>query len=1500
MSITNYKIDRPSTWQMFEKLCHLVWWDILQDPGIQLNGRTGQPQCGVDIYGTDENSKKFTCVQCKGKDENLGSTLTEKELRDEVNKAKNFSPMPDVFYLATTAANDAKIQQVARQITIEHRKTGLFEVIVIGWEDLVQRIATSNRAISEFYPHLTAQHLSINSKLGELGIAVDEIKKAVTTAKNELTVSPGELSVSFKNGSQGLFNWPRTLQVNQKWMERREEENIIAKISSAYYSTTVLLGEPGVGKSALLSKIGQNLEADGNFVIAIKADQLSHAITDFSTLSIELGFPAEIDKCILKASSIGPVFLIVDQLDTISELVDVKTSRLSVLLGLIRTLSQRPNVHIIASSRPFEFNHDVRFSSIKADKVILQPLEWPVVDEVLKSLNLTIQTNEQFKQFLCKPSNLNFYLKYIESNPEKTYLSHLELYNDIWSNSLGEEDHKSRRKNFLQEIATQMTNEAQQSLSITVYEDYISDIEWLCGQGLLVKDINGKNFSFAHQTLQAFVWTKSFIKDGKSSLLDFVLTHQNNLNIRPKLQTALFYLREEVVDTYNDSLKSLFDNATSIRRHILYLALDCICAHNSPNLQEVQIIKSVILDDTFSPRIARNISDKPKWFDELKAHHIPALMKGSDKQQYAVCSMLASALNLRTAEAVLLLHTHWLTKNHLNQLYYALRDCVVWNDSTYPLAKFLVEQEGIVDYVVSDLTKNMLRDKDFQPFKLFAHYLNTRIEKIRLNSEADSNTSSDSDNSMSSYRLKREYEQVLELGHSFHDLTDLVAQYPRYFLDSAWPVFVRGCELTWQHYYEEYNAYQDVSGSWFHLEDEDSHARDNYFSTALEKAITLFAQKNSSEFVSFFLAEKHCEFMPVHRLLIKGIEKILETHSDVAFQYILEDSRRLKIGSHYNGTFLGSISLISKLAPYLNQEKLDPLCDFILRFQTRQTTSADSAENKRYKLNDNRRAVAVLLGAIPSILLSPRAKDFMDSLQRSYGEGVKKDTSGGHFRMTGAKSAMSVDQMKAAKDEHILSLLVKYDDKTEHDWGWRWITGTECARTFGKFATECPHRAINILSRLGSKNLNAITEGIQGLAKSDISIEKLLSLILACENNGLNSGYFYEEMSSAIEAKIAIGNELPDTWCVKMKSWLPIVFKECRKDVNIETSDDEKRNEESIFWGISRPYFIPAGCYRVLSAITSGYLVRKMPATKDWCCFIKEQISQNYEVNHWHLFLAAHFKRIFWMIDALEVSQILDLLVAQYPNITSDEYFALGVLHAFRRATPEKIQKWLELIYQSGTNLCSQMYGEMLGIKIAINPNDTWCQEKIDLLIGSKSDEYALKGLGYSLKNVWPSHKFVTPLIVRLFDLDIDVLSDVLMGLFRFNEKLVPSIELSEILDAILRNGSLRILKNDRIHIARTLKSIVSEEPERIATMCFQIIDLYGQDLGNIATAASADAGDLIDIALTLHNSGPKYQRAGIDIFEKLLDLEVYKINDVLGTIDNVPIIRRNKTATIA
>lgn len=183
VNVTSVNLPAPADWQAFERLTRDLFESEWQTDDARANGRSGQEQHGVDVYGTDRVHKKCVGVQCKGRSGGYGKALKEKDLREEVEKAKSFHPPLDRFILATTAPNDARIQEVARELNEKNRKELLFEEDVMGWDEI--------KAVLNRHPRVVAIHCSGVSPIADLQIseAMNDLRGDISRDLTGLTSS---------------------------------------------------------------------------------------------------------------------------------------------------------------------------------------------------------------------------------------------------------------------------------------------------------------------------------------------------------------------------------------------------------------------------------------------------------------------------------------------------------------------------------------------------------------------------------------------------------------------------------------------------------------------------------------------------------------------------------------------------------------------------------------------------------------------------------------------------------------------------------------------------------------------------------------------------------------------------------------------------------------------------------------------------------------------------------------------------------------------------------------------------------------------------------------------------------------------------------------------------------------------------------------------------------------------------------------------------------------
>ncbi len=157
MTFGAYQLPPPGDWQAFERFTRDLFASHWDDPTAETNGRAGQAQAGVDVYGVNAKTGKAEAVQCKGKDGRYGHSVTKDELRAEVKKALTFKPQPSRYFLVTSGAADVAVQQEARLITEEHANDGRFPVQVLAWEQLLAMLHKHPQvARAHFRPLLVA------------------------------------------------------------------------------------------------------------------------------------------------------------------------------------------------------------------------------------------------------------------------------------------------------------------------------------------------------------------------------------------------------------------------------------------------------------------------------------------------------------------------------------------------------------------------------------------------------------------------------------------------------------------------------------------------------------------------------------------------------------------------------------------------------------------------------------------------------------------------------------------------------------------------------------------------------------------------------------------------------------------------------------------------------------------------------------------------------------------------------------------------------------------------------------------------------------------------------------------------------------------------------------------------------------------------------------------------------------------------------------------------
>lgn len=292
------QIAPPKSWERFEDLCQALFRQVWADPLTHKNGRSGQPQHGVDIYGSlDPSGGVIHGVQCKGKDANLGAKPTVRELRIELAKADKFTPPLQKWIFATTAPVDVALLKEARALSRERVKRGRFPVDVLGWGDIQSLMASYPDVLTQFYPEHGVDMATIAHVLKTAASNISAVNDLLAQAAaysaapspSKKTASAIWLPVKFepqrdlKPALMGRHLGPADAV---SCPQLSEAKTLIEELGRGYFAR--LVGEAGAGKSICAFQASHHFATQGWRVMMLADPSVSQIDLDHDPSSRKL------------------------------------------------------------------------------------------------------------------------------------------------------------------------------------------------------------------------------------------------------------------------------------------------------------------------------------------------------------------------------------------------------------------------------------------------------------------------------------------------------------------------------------------------------------------------------------------------------------------------------------------------------------------------------------------------------------------------------------------------------------------------------------------------------------------------------------------------------------------------------------------------------------------------------------------------------------------------------------------------------------------------------------------------------------------------------------------------------------------------------------------------------------------------------------------------------------------------------------------------------------
>jgi hypothetical protein len=162
------QIPKINDSEKFEYLCRDLWKnETINDP-VSFNGRPGQKQNGVDIFGRNTITDEWFGIQCKVREE--GNSLSKQEIIDEIEKAQKFNPSLTRYLLCTTLKRDSTIQNIEREIIDELKKSNGFSFQILFWNDIEELLKQESNinVYQKYYQKYFVHNTTLGHSIGKL------------------------------------------------------------------------------------------------------------------------------------------------------------------------------------------------------------------------------------------------------------------------------------------------------------------------------------------------------------------------------------------------------------------------------------------------------------------------------------------------------------------------------------------------------------------------------------------------------------------------------------------------------------------------------------------------------------------------------------------------------------------------------------------------------------------------------------------------------------------------------------------------------------------------------------------------------------------------------------------------------------------------------------------------------------------------------------------------------------------------------------------------------------------------------------------------------------------------------------------------------------------------------------------------------------------------------------------------------------------------------------
>lgn len=1271
------------------------------------------------------------------------------------------------------------------------------------------------------------------------------------------------------------------------WIARAEEQQLAGPLEARAGGVMCLLGKPGSGKTALLAKVTAHAVSLGYETIAIKADTIPHDEKFQAWAERQLNIGVSIADAVKAVASRTKVVVIVDQLDALASLVDLTSDRLNDVIDFIAQCVRLPQVSVICSCREFEFHRDTRFTSLDAQCISLELPEWEQIATELKKAGIDGAESwpPEFREILRTPQHLQMYLRRFKQTGKKdVFASYQAMLDDLWERKLT----TSEQRDFVYRLAEFLVAKEALWAPAVQFEAEKAIVEQLESEEIIQRQ--GRQVGFRHQTLLEHAKARLFTKSERS-LCDHVLDRQTAILVRPTLWAVLGYLREADPAKYREELDRLM--ASDLRLHIRYLLIDFLSQVREP--EEFEIVHMAerlkVPDDWLRVLIA--IRGKEQWFWALRDTVLPMVMSWKAHEQWPMIGLIGDAWRFAREDCLKLVESYWLNDPEKDALtWQALREIDHWDQRTVDMICQVIRRSGIDGdrlWWAEDMVYRISEDQPELAPQVFLAVTERDVTKSATEGQSRGRPSSPLDSSNTWYKLP-----------------DVAAAAPVGFLRTAWQWFVK---TAVEYHSSNPSSVLNVYGGHLHSLDPERRGLDCPVTTAFVAAITETAKTDPNSFLDITRSSRSTENGPVQRILARGFAAIAVQFPEIAFEFLIEDTRRFMLGNFSDEEPSDTTALVAAIASNWSENGRQKLEAAILSW----TEYRPGVELEDCQRTWDREARLRLLKAIPENLLSIEVAEFVRKEECDLPEWNRKRRRS-HFGSVREIPPLTKDEMEKASDEQVLESLrgPLHHDRSMAQWkevdgGWEEPGGAWSA------TSELAELAKTNRARVFSLMPQLITEGnevpaahvIRTLADSDLPANEAFDLIRKLAALEPKSEVFCSDAAYLLYRRCQQRLGLPDDICEILEHWLAMPWvaasSPLKSEGDDETAEKEDGNATSVLWGYHGGIFETDKSFYPMLAVTNGYLMRDPAATERWLEFVDRQLEQGTAEGTWVNYCLELRHIRLKGCDRDSGVAVIQKLFDRYPSIklSVEGCRLMGIVSDLMPA--DVILALFDELLASQQFRHQQAFGELLTTIALRQDAHKWTRPILEQYLneieqGVAGREAVATGIAFAAAHLWDEPEArpeACKVLCRLMPYATPKIAEALGTVFRAAEDFPADGHTDELLRAIAANPKFLSGRfvTDLIEI---LAELLPHSRRNVLDVCKAIIGIRGDELRSISHELFVSGPHLVNIAMTLQRFSDT-RSEGLSLLEDLLRLGLDDAFTILHDIDIRPAAVRRR-----